>query len=258
MNIRNILRKSLLDILSPLAVPKNGIHILNGHFLSKNSACDSSVFIKQLKLLRNNYEFINVDTATELIYENSESLKTTRALAFSFDDGFSDCYHAIAPALDSYNVNAAFFINPNFVDGSNEYYLDFIKNRVNTPNKIPMTWDQIKYLSSNGFVIGNHTLDHKRLSELDDKEFFRQVGESKFILEEKLNKYCDYFAWPYGQQKDITDFQVDEVSKIHKYIFSGCDYTKYKSRGRLVINRRHFEPFWPSRHLNFFLSREKN
>ncbi len=116
----------------------------------------------------------------------------------------------------------------------------------------------VKYLSNNGFVIGNHTLDHKRLSELDDKEFFRQVGESKFILEEKLNKYCDYFAWPYGQQKDITDFQVDEVSKIHKYIFSGCDYTKYKSRGRLVINRRHFEPFWPSRHLNFFLSREKN
>lgn len=39
-------------------------------------------------------------------------------IAFTFDDGWRDCYTQIAPQLEKYGINAAFFINPNFVDAA--------------------------------------------------------------------------------------------------------------------------------------------
>jgi len=257
MNIRGLARKAVIECVSPFSKPKNGIYILNGHYVNRFSSSDLILFRKQLKTLRQDYEFINIEVASKLIQEESESIGSHRAIAFSFDDGFSDCYDSIAPELDKYNVNAAFFVNPNFVDGDEDYCLDFISNKVMTPDKKPMTWSQIKILSESGFVIGNHTLDHKRLSHLDEEEFLKQVKESKLTIEKIISKDCDFFAWPYGQQSDIKDHQIKKLEEIHKYIFSGSDYTKYKSRQGAVINRRHFEPFWPSRHLKFFLSHGK-
>lgn len=39
----------------------------------------------------------------------AKSQLTRPAVAFTFDDGFDDCYHEIAPVLDEFNVNAAFY-----------------------------------------------------------------------------------------------------------------------------------------------------
>ena len=199
-------------------------------------------------------DFVNVEEAIDLITNKSKVVKPL--VAFTFDDGFEDCYTQIAPVLSDFNTNALFFINPGYVEGNNEYIKDYNERIALTDSKKPMSYEMLKNLNNNGFVIGNHTYNHIRLSDFDD--IMKEVLDSKHKLEEILEISCDYFAWPYGQIKDIKEEQVDFLLKHHKYIFSGCNYTKYHSfSNSKVLNRRHFEGDWPISHLNYFLSKNK-
>ena len=66
----------------------------------------------------------------------------------------------ICPVLEDYGVNAALFINPNFVEGDEAYIRHFTESTVLTPGKRPMRWDALRRLRDRGHVIGAHTLDH--------------------------------------------------------------------------------------------------
>lgn len=59
-------------------------------------------------------------------------------------------------------------------------------------------------------------------------------------------------AWEHANQSSI-----DIACKYYKYVFSQSDYKHYFSFGGRVINRRHFEPFWPVKHVSYFLSCHK-
>ncbi|MDQ9094041.1 polysaccharide deacetylase family protein [Pseudoalteromonas haloplanktis] len=227
---------------------------MNGHFLSREINNEPAKFRRLLNKLNKEVDFINIEKAVELISSGKATEVKKTLLAFTFDDGFDDCYYSLAPVLEEYGINACFFINPNFVAGSKEYIKNFVINTVSTPNKRPMDWEQITNLKDRGFVIGSHTKDHVRLSELDDHDIKCQVEDSKYIIEKKLGIKCEYFAWPYGQFKDITEKALIIVEEHHKYVFSGCDYKNYFSYEGKVFNRRHFEACWSFNELKYFLS----
>ena len=101
--------------------PSNEIHILNGHYIFKYKNYKSATKFENLvKKLNDNFCFIDFDLACEKILLKEKFDKPY--LAFSFDDGFFECYSIIAPVLDKYNVKAAFFINP-FIINKNSYEL---------------------------------------------------------------------------------------------------------------------------------------
>lgn len=77
------------------------------------------------------------------------------------------------------------------------------------------------------------------------------------IIEEKLGTSCDYFAFPYGKLKHVNAKALDIACDNYKYVFSQSNYKNYFSFEGRVINRRHFEPFWPITHVYFFLSCHK-
>ena len=111
-----IARSLILDILGLFSKPAPYVQILNGHMVSRfhDNIEDGKIFEKQLEDLHKYCDFVNFETAVELIKKGIKVKKST--VAFSFDDGWRDCYTQIAPQLDKYGVNAAFFINPNFID----------------------------------------------------------------------------------------------------------------------------------------------
>jgi len=250
--IRKYIRKQLLDILGLTSAPKPGIHILNGHFLSLDDQKSNDVFHDQLKmLLLKGVEFINFDKAVESI-EKKIIPSDKCFVSFTFDDGFEECFTKIRPVLNDFGIKAGFFINPNFVDGDEEYRGNFKDNIVYT-NKQPMNWEQIKILSGEGHIIGAHTMDHIRL-DIQDKDILEyQIGESKKYIENKLKAGCNYFAFPYGKLKQISSMGVEIARKYFKYIFSQSNYRCYYSFNGEVINRRHFECDWPYRHVLYFL-----
>lgn len=258
MLIRTIGRKCILDCLGLFARPANGVHILNGHMINRGdpSQTSKSHFRNQLKLLSRYVQFIQVEEAVSLITQGKSV--DAPLVAFTFDDGFMECHSMIAPILEEFGVNAAFFINPNFAEGDENYIRYFTENTVLTPGKSPMRWKEIKELHMRGHIIGAHTMDHYMINDDNLQELDRQIGECKSVIEDKLSVPCDYFAFPYGRLEHANKDSIDIACKYYKYVFSQSDYKHYFSFNGRVINRRHFEPFWPIGHLYYFLSCHKN
>ena len=256
-HFRNIVRNGVLDVLGLFFRPQNGIHILNGHMICRTVADNRSKdnFFYQLQELSHYVRFIRIEEATTLI-QNHESVDQP-LVAFTFDDGFMECYDMIAPVLESFGVNAAFFINPNFVEGDDGYIRNFTENVVLTPGMSPMRWVEIKALHERGHIIGAHTMDHYMINDDNLQELEKQIGTCKSIIEDQLSVSCDYFAFPYGRLEHANKHSIDIACNYYKYVFSQSDYKHYFSFDGRVINRRHFEPFWPVGHLYYFLSCHK-
>ena len=258
INIRSFLRYLALSLMGSFKRPSSYVHILNGHMIDwhHDNEMDGSRFGSQLEQLHKYCDFVNIEDAVQMIVNHEQVNRPT--IAFTFDDGWRDCYTQIAPQLEKYGVNAMFFINPNFAeaaDNKDEAYIEnFTVNTTKSPGKLPMTWAQMKDLQKRGFLFGAHTLDHYCINDDNLEELEHQIGGCKNVIEEKLGVPCDYFAFPYGRLEHANPKSIDIACKYYKYVFSQSDHTHFFSFGGKVINRRHFEPFWPISHVCYFLS----
>lgn len=71
-------------------------------------------FERDLDFLLNNYKSASAEDV--LRYTNTKEKPEKNLFFPSFDDGLAECYHVIAPILKNKGIQAAFFINPSFVD----------------------------------------------------------------------------------------------------------------------------------------------
>jgi len=250
--VRKRSRKLVLDLLSLRSKPKAGIHILNGHFLSLDPRKPASIFEAQLAMLKSRgVQFIDFDLAVERIQEGE--IPDDKCLAaFTFDDGFEECYSKIRPVLNMVGIKAGFFINPNFISGDSEYIRHFKHNVVLT-DKEPMDWEQIRALSDEGHIIGAHTMDHLRLDISARDKLIYQIGQSRVEIEKVLGQSCKYFAFPFGRLEQISKAGIEIAKEHFEFVFSQSNYRYYYSFNGSVINRRHFECDWPYRHVLYFL-----
>lgn len=264
LKTRQFLRNLVLDVLGAFSSPAPGIHILNGHRIipqaGRGTSADRERFSRLLAGLSRHCDFVKIERAIELITNHIPVNRPT--VAFTFDDGFEDCHSSIAPVLESFGTNALFFINPNFADAGEMHNQEYIDNftgiTTDSPGKSPMSWSQMKDLIRRGFLIGAHTMDHNIPEHGTETELIYQIKACRQRIEERLEVPCDHFAWPYGRITDINDKALSIACQTYQYVFSQSDYKHYFSFGGKVINRRHFEPWWPARHLHYFLSCKKN
>lgn len=259
--IRAWLRTLVLNVLGTFSSPAPCVVILNAHMIDwhHDNDADGERFGRLLEKLHRQCDFVNFEEAVRMIVNREEVKKCT--VAFTFDDGWRDCYTQIAPQLEKYGANAMFFINPNAADAAeknDEAYLEnFTVNTTKSPGKHLMTWTQIKDLQRRGFLFGAHTLDHYCINDGNIKELKRQICDCRTRIEEKLGVDCDCFAFPYGRLEHANPLSIDLACQTYSYVFSSADHKHYFSYGGKVINRRHFEPFWPVKHVMYFLSCKK-
>ena len=70
-------------------------------------------------------------------------------------------------------------------------------------DEVALTWGQIKQLASDPLVtIGAHTVNHYVLSNLSADEVQYEILESRRILEAKLEKQIEHFAYPFGNRRE--------------------------------------------------------
>lgn len=253
--MRKQLRNLVLSIRGSLYRPSPGIHIINAHYLDPIKLVSGDRFENQVRHIIKYGSLIRIEEAAGLIQKRRKV--NSPLIAFTFDDGFEECYHIIAPILEAYNTNAAFFVNPCFIE-RDIIYEDFSK-KITKNSKNRMDWEQIKDLKDRGHIIGAHTIDHKNLGDnsLTESDLIYQIVQCKNIIEEKINNNCNMFAFPYGRFEHLTEKALKISEEYYEFIFSGTNYKNYFSFNGRVINRRHIEPFWPLSHLNYFLSVKK-
>ncbi len=249
--MRKTLRKIVVNLGGKIRSPKSGIHLMNSHCLPLDFSQEE--FAASIEKLSKIFQFINFEEAVTLIEKKTQVNQSL--MAFSYDDGFEDNYTKIAPVLESYNVNACFFINPGFISGDRDYKKKFVNKIVNNPGHGAMSWEQVRELHQRGHVIGNHTYNHVDLGTLSPCRFDSEILASKLEIENRIASNVDYFAWPFGREVHITQEALDYVLTTHKFAFSGTDFKKYFfNSNHNVLNRRHFEGDWPLNNIKFFTS----
>lgn len=255
-SIRHFSRNTYLSIFGSFKKPNKGVYILNSHNVSIYNR-SKELFNEFLTFLNKYCELISIVDAVELI--KHKQIGNNCQIAFTFDDGYKDCYEVFAPALESFKVNAAFFINGGFVNSIPNLpeAVAFAENNLKSTFREPMSWDEIIELSNRGHIIGSHTLDHIDMNTNNLEVIDFQLRKNKELIEHYTNKPCEYFAIPFGQLKHINEKTLELAEKYHKYIFSGTDHKNYFSFNGRVLNRRHIEIFWPISHIRYFLSNKR-
>lgn len=76
-----------------------------------------------------------------------------------------------------------------------------------------MNWAQIQDLTTRGHRIASHTMTHRVLAFLTEKEKQAELVESKKRLESQLNASIDILVYPYGSMSEIDQATVNAVKE---------------------------------------------
>jgi len=89
-------------------------------------------------------------------------------------------------------------------------------------NSRMLSWDMVKEMSDWGVEIGSHTCSHPVLSQLTEPEMFRELNQSKQVIEKQLGIEVKAIAYPVGGPTSIST-QVFDLAKEIGYRF-GLSY----------------------------------
>jgi peptidoglycan/xylan/chitin deacetylase (PgdA/CDA1 family) len=169
------------------------IPILTYHRFAES--CDSNMcmprkaFEDQMRYLSDNG--YHVITAQELMafLEYRQGLPK-KSVLITMDDGYRSVYNIAYPILKEFGYTATLFIYTDFVGVS----------------KMAVTWDQLKEMKADGFMIGSHTIAHSDLTrpqeDESEPEYFarikKELNGSKKILDQKLAQNTFVLAYPFG------------------------------------------------------------
>ncbi len=253
---RSVLRAAVLGAAGRVSGISRSVHILNGHIIGPKGMQSQAGFRQLLWGLSKEARLTRIEEACDLI--SGQSDVDQPHIAFTFDDGFEDCYRYIAPVLEEFGINGAFFINPGFVYGDEKYRNEFYARAVpNIPARPPMTAGMILELAARGHVVGAHTTDHIRMTSTDPGIIDKQIVQCRAAVESITDRPCKWFAWTYGKYPDISTLALDAALSTYEAVFSSDGYERYCHQDVRVLNRRHFECDWPATHVRYFLSRKR-
>ena len=79
---------------------------------------------------------------------------------------------------------------------------------------VPLDVQQLKELGSSPYItIGGHTVTHRSLGALTEKEQENEIKQSILYLEEVLGKNVEVFSYPFGQKADYTGETIELLKK---------------------------------------------
>jgi len=73
------------------------------------------------------------------------------------------------------------------------------------PPEARLTWDELKVMTEQGFMIGAHTVRHPNLNRISPERARLEIATSRAIIEQRLEISVDCFAYPYGGKDDFSE-----------------------------------------------------
>ena len=227
--IKREIRYTIAQFVSPLISVFdsksrcNGFRLLIFHNVLKMQV---DKFQQLIDVLEDEYSIID----PEDLFCPPSSFKTNKPqLAISFDDGFLSNSIVAEQVLDKKGIKAIFFVCPGFVGQSGQRAKQFVSSRLvekdlvknsDDSEYMPMTWEHIKNLSQKGHTIGSHTVNHPRLTDMNDINLMtEEIVLSGKIIADVLGKPVEWFAYPFG---DIGSINRRSLSIIKTHYQFNC------------------------------------
>jgi peptidoglycan/xylan/chitin deacetylase (PgdA/CDA1 family) len=168
-----------------------GLRILFYHRVAEDRdelAVSPRSFAEQMDYLaRQSYRVVDVVTAAELLDRGPVPART---VGLSFDDGYLDVAEHAMPILAGHGFRATVFVAPSVIDGS--AWFDRRQPDV-------LDWDDIGELDEEGTLrFEAHSLTHPNLPALDEHVARHEIEGSRAVLEARLGRPVEAFAYPSG------------------------------------------------------------
>lgn len=80
----------------------------------------------------------------------------------------------------------------------------FLKKPSIPPDNHCLKWNQVEDMARFQLTFGSHGLNHKILTDLNDKEMQEELEESKMVIENNLQSEVNFFAYPNGNYNETV------------------------------------------------------
>lgn len=102
------------------------------------------------------------------------------------------------------------FLPTGVLDFQGEARERYIRERLRWRGDIEaMDREDVKRWVAWGLEVGSHSVTHRPFSELDPGTAWRELTESKDMLEQLIGRSVRFFAWPFGRRRFYPPEYVD-------------------------------------------------
>ncbi|NKB31628.1 MAG: polysaccharide deacetylase family protein [Pseudomonadales bacterium] len=176
------------------AAESHGVILLYHHVATDtppSTSISPEAFRGHLDYLRDNdFNVIPLDEMIEGL-KNKETLPD-KAVAITFDDGYTSIYDTAFPMLQSYGFPFTLFLSTGPIEREQRNY---------------MSWNQVQEMSDAGVLIANHMVEHPYMLEREGNEsdeawiarLETELLESEQRILEETEQSHRYLAYPYGE-----------------------------------------------------------
>jgi peptidoglycan/xylan/chitin deacetylase (PgdA/CDA1 family) len=122
--------------------------------------------------------------------------ETPGAVALTFDDAFRNFFEYAFPVLRQYNFPATLFVITSYCGLRNNWPSQPLVPAIPTFELMP--WVEVEEVARAGIEIGSHSATHARMSQLSEAEVEEELRVSRRVIEDRIGKTIETFAYPYG------------------------------------------------------------
>lgn len=161
-------------------------------------------------------------------------------VAVTFDDGYSEnCEHAI-PALLERKIPCTYFVTTHYVETGESFPHDLKRGIPLKPNTIA----EVRSMAEMGIEIGAHSHTHIDFGQrLNDAELRREITDVRKRLQDWTGQAVNYFAFPYGLKKNISQQAIDTVfDSGFKCFLSAMGGVNHPGQNASHLQRIHGDP----------------
>lgn len=161
-----------------------------------------------------------------------------RRLVLTFDDGTHDFLDNALPVLQELDFSATLFIVTSMI-GKKRLWDALPGQPALSPVPL-MGVQELRDARNMGFTIGSHTVSHRPLPSLVDKEAREEIALSRQVLSNLLGESVRWFAYPYLAASQVTQDLVHEAGyegacggmnqKPSRFYLSRIDASYYTAR----------------------------
>ena len=191
----------------------------------------TETFWHQVRFLQKHYRIVSLSESIDLLHSGAVEAP---CVALTFDDGYGDNFVSLRAVAEESGIPVALFVATQPVENHQEFQHDLVKA---TRGFFPLTWDQIRYWSRTGGVeFGSHTHSHFDCGSTDRRRLEEEIVGSKNLLERRLEKPVQFFAFPFGDRCNISSVALELAAAAYSQVLSNFGGENLPNSG---INRSH-------------------
>jgi len=155
--------------------------------------CDHRRFAGQMAFLKGfGYQVLDLDQVLACV--RGEQSIPPRAVALTFDDGYTNFVSHALPVLRHHGFPATVYAVSGRIGGQAQWFAE------DSGRSVPalMGAAQLRAIQAAGITVGSHTVSHLKLAEAPPERQRRELTDSKACLEGMLGKEVKHLCYPYG------------------------------------------------------------